>query len=161
MPEPAKLLIRTAIASDADAISAALIASITQLCHADHQNDPEKIAAWTLNKTPENIRRWITDGQSKICVAELNHTIAGVAGYLQTGQILLNYVTPFHRFQGVSDQLLNWIERELTALGVSQGRLESTLTAERFYQSRGWRPSGPVTYAFGMPGQPMVKRLLP
>ncbi len=159
MSDADEILIRTAKTSDAEDLCSVLIASITDLCHADHHRDPEKIAEWIANKTPRNVRHWIADDGLQMLVAIKADRIAGVAGYTMDGEITLNYVAPQFRFQGISEAILSRIERDFVGLGIAQGHLESTLTARDFYLSRGWTAAGAVQVAFGMPGQPMVKDL--
>lgn len=44
--------IRDAVAEDAIEACEALRRSITELCVADHRNDPDLLANWLRNKTP-------------------------------------------------------------------------------------------------------------
>ena len=152
-------LIRQAAAEDAQAISAVLVASITQLCSPDHQDLPAVIAAWTANKTPGHIADWISEGRVSLLLAVCEGAIAAVGGYTKDGEVALLYVDPGFRHQGVSTTLLKAIERQLADLGPDRAHLVSTRTAAEFYQSRGWRNDGQVQVAFGMPGQPMIKDL--
>ena len=46
------ITIRKAEPADVAAMSRVLIGSITDLCTADHRNDPEILAGWLRNKTP-------------------------------------------------------------------------------------------------------------
>lgn len=53
------ITVRPAGPADATAMSAVLIASIRDLCTADHRNDPEILAGWLRNKTPEMVRKML------------------------------------------------------------------------------------------------------
>ncbi len=152
--------LREAEPADAEAISTTLIASITQLCSADHGDNPEVIAAWTANKTPDQIVRWISPEDSLMLVADhVGATIAGVGPFTLDGRILLNYVHPDYRNQGISRQILNEMEQRLVARGKKRATLTATTTALRFYQSAGWVTVGPAADDFGFPGFPMEKNL--
>ena len=154
------ITIRRAHAADADAISGCLIASITQLCGEDHGDDPDILAAWTQNKTPEDIRNWIASSETTVIVAIApSDTIAGVGACFAEGRIVLNYVHPDHRGSGVSTALLHWLEQHLRELGNVWATLTATRTALSFYRGAGWQEAGSPEADYGFPGQPMRKQL--
>jgi GNAT superfamily N-acetyltransferase len=150
---------RPARAADAPAAAALMRASIAELCALDHAGDPAAIAAWCANKTPATVARWIADPRLVFLVAEEDGLLAIAAAARPTAEVLLNYVAPAARFRGASTALLAALEAALAAEGHAEARLESTLTAHRFYRARGWTDAGPRTLEFGLPGQPMVKPL--
>ncbi|NBD28937.1 MAG: GNAT family N-acetyltransferase [Alphaproteobacteria bacterium] len=131
-------------AMDADAAEAvnALRRSITELCIADHKNDPAEIEGWLSNKTVETWRHWIARDDSVVLVAERYRKIIGVGMATLNGDILLNYVHPDARFGGVSKAILSGLEDVLRARGIRRCRLESTVTAQSFYESCGFRSKG-------------------
>lgn len=125
------MLVRPALAADAEAMSAVLIASITELCFDDHQGDPVRIAQWTGNKSANGVRAMLTRPDLKMVVAEIDHRIAGVAGF--NGNIIaLNYVAPAFRYRGVSRALMQHMEAAMAAAGVITAVLDSSATAYRF-----------------------------
>lgn len=132
------LVIRPARAEDVPAISGVLIASITQLCHADHHDDPQMIAEWTANKTPSGIADMLAREGFFMVVAELEGQIAAVGATTASGEIALNYVAPDARFRGISKALLAHMEADLIARGFAEGRLKATATAKAFYRAQGW-----------------------
>ncbi len=149
--------IRPATAADAPGAAALLRASITDLCSADHGGDPAKIAAWTANKTPENVESWIT---TSLCfVAEGQGALAGFGAASPEGVVLLNYVAPACRHQGVSRALLRRLEAELAARGLTPAKLISTETALAFYLAEGWQADGPAQMGRAVQGYPMAKTL--
>lgn len=146
------ILVRAATPDDAETMSAVLIASITELCAEDHRNDPTLIVQWTANKTPEAVRAMFGRSQA-LFVAECDGEIAAV-GLVAGREIALNYVSPAHRFAGVSKALLAAME---AALGPGEAALTSTRTARRFYRDAGWvEISSPTRDA---ESYPMRKRL--
>lgn len=119
-------------------MSRVLIASITELCHADHEDDPDRIAEWTANKSPDGILAMLARDGFFMLVAELDGQIVAVGATTADGEIALNYVAPEARFRGVSQALLAHMEADLRARGFAQGRLRATRTAKTFYLARGW-----------------------
>ena len=119
-------------------MSAVLIASIAELCHADHGDDPARIAEWTANKTPAGVSAMLERSGFYLFVAELDEQVAAVGATTADGEIALNYVAPAARFRGVSKALLTHLEADLVARGFATGRLKATATARRFYLAQGW-----------------------
>ena len=150
------ILVRNARLADVPAMSAVLIASITELCIADHHNDPKTLAGWLANKTPEGVASWFDNPEATIVVAERNGEIAAVGGSNASREITLNYVSPTQRFAGVSTALLEAME---LGLGPGDATLNSTETARRFYRSRGWTVVGDPQKHRGIDGYPMRKSL--
>jgi hypothetical protein len=148
--------IRPAVPDDAPAMSAVLIASITELCIADHKNDPEALASWLANKTPEGVGQWFGNAEGRLLVAERAGEIVAVGAFGTDRMIRLNYVSPRHRFAGVSRAMLAAME---AALGPGEARLDSTQTARAFYLAAGWQESGPPEPYRFVPGYPMRKML--
>ena len=139
-------------------MSAVLIASIVELCAADHQNDPERIARWTRNKSPEGVRAMLAEPGLTLFVAEVSGTVAAVGG-IRSDVVALNYVAPTHRFAGVSRALLAAMETELAARGHHSIRLMSSATARRFYRAAGWRDEALPDTDYSVSGWPMRKTL--
>jgi GNAT superfamily N-acetyltransferase len=153
------MIIRDAVFEDAPAACQTMRRSITELCAADHNNDPAVLQRWLSNKTPETFRTWIKPGNSVLVAIEGGDVIA--AGCVtDAGEITLNYVSPDARFRGVSSALLSALERRAMERGNTQCTLESTETARRFYHARGYSENGPAGAKFGTTGgYPMTKRL--
>jgi hypothetical protein len=64
-----ELQIRDAVAGDAIETCPVLRRSITELCAADHENDPAILARWLANKTPENVAVWIARPDASMLLA--------------------------------------------------------------------------------------------
>ncbi len=141
--------IRNAVAEDAIAACETLRRSITELCVADHRGDPDLLANWLRNKTPEAFVAWIRPSNALLVAVEDDRILA-VGCVTDLGEITLNYVSPDARFRGVSQALLAALEARALASGNSRCRLESTETARRFYLSNGYADEGAPTRKFGM-----------
>ena len=146
--------------SDAEAICAVHRRSIVELCLADHRNDPAILAAWLASKTPENVRGWIKRPDNNVLVAAEGDAILAVGCVRDSGEILVNYVSPDARFRGVSKAMLTALEAVARERGATRCALISTETARRFYQSAGYLDDGPPEERFGAKSSyPMAKRL--
>ena len=154
-----KLLVRPARANDAAAMSAVLIASITELCAADHGNKPDAIAAWCANKSEASVLAMMQSLENGLYVAERNETVVAV-GAITGDAVTLNYVDPVHRRTGVSRTLLAALERILSERGVLLARLTSTAIARAFYLAQGWQEDGPPVPGRFISGIPMHKALV-
>ncbi|MGE4268950.1 MAG: GNAT family N-acetyltransferase [Acidithiobacillus sp.] len=130
--------IRLGKREDADAAVAVLSQSIIALCAADHQGDKSEIAAWLSNKTAAAWISWVDRSDATVLVAELDGEIVGVGMVNHKGEVLLNYVRPDKRFQGISKATLFELESIVRSIGVKVCYLESTITAKKFYESAGY-----------------------
>lgn len=151
--------IRLAVVEDAGAACEVIRQSISQLCLADHRNDPTILAAWLSNKTPEIVSSWIANPDTPLLVAVEHDAILAVGSITNAGHITLNYVSPDARFRGVSRTLLGALEARAAARGHPRCTLRSTETARRFYLVNGYVIDGPPDLRYGSGGYPMSKRL--
>jgi N-acetylglutamate synthase-like GNAT family acetyltransferase len=151
------ILVRNARLADAPAMSAVLVSSITELCGADHHNDPQALANWLANKTPESVASWFGNAANTFVVAEHKGEIAAVGAFNVSREITLNYVAPAHRYAGVSTALLEAME---LGLGTGEATLNSTETARQFYRSRGWKVADDPALHGGISCQRMRKLLV-
>lgn len=139
------IYIRAGKKKDAEAAITVLRRSITQLCSADHHGDEAEVAGWLANKNISSWAVWIDRDDAIVLVAELAGNIVGVGMMNIRGEILLNYVHPEARFNGISKAILCALEAKARALGLKMCVLESTLTAKMFYVDKGYQAgaSGP------------------
>jgi GNAT superfamily N-acetyltransferase len=152
--------IRDARAEDAEAACDVLRRSITELCYADHQNDPAILKQWLRNKTPEQFTSWISRPGNSVLVAIEDGIILAVGAVTDAGEIGLNYVAPDARFRSVSRTLLGALEARAMDRGNTKCRLTSTETARRFYRTNGYDDDGtPVSAVESVLGYPMFKLL--
>jgi GNAT superfamily N-acetyltransferase len=153
--------IRDAKAEDARAAAQVLRRSISDLCAADHGNDPVILAQWLSNKTPEIVASWMTMPNNSVLVAVEDDAILAVGAVTDTGLITLNYVSPDARFRGVSRALLRALEARALERGSVRCTLNSTETARRFYLANGYVIDGSPVRKHGVGGYPMSKPLAP
>ncbi|MFD2647793.1 GNAT family N-acetyltransferase [Devosia albogilva] len=153
-----KIVVRRASEADAPEMSRILIASITELCSADHHDDPSAIAAWTANKSEAGVLAMMALADSEFYVAERDSVVLAV-GAIQGDTIGLNYVDPQHRRMGVSRALMLGLEDVLRNRGVAVARLKSTATAHDFYKALGWSDVGPAAQGRFISAYPMRKVL--
>ena len=145
----ADMEIRDAVAEDAPAACHVLRRSISELCIADHKNDPTILTRWLSNKTPEIVTSWIADPKASVLVAAERGAILAVGSVTDGGEITLNYVSPDARFRGVSRALLNALEARAIQRNNLRCTLTSTETARRFYHANGYIEDGAVAGKFG------------
>ena len=153
------IAIRPATEADVPAMSRVMIASITELCHADHRGDAAVIARWTANKVPESVARWVAHPDLVMLVAVVEDQIAAVGSLNHPDEIGLNYVAPEFRFRGISRAMVEALEQAMREQGATVGTLTSTQTAHAFYRALGWEDSGPPDLGHNIPGYPMRKVL--
>jgi len=152
--------IRDAVPEDAPAACEVMRRSISELCSADHNDDPVILALWLANKTPEIVASWIIKPSNSVLVAVESGSILAVGSVTDAGEVTLNYVSPDARFRGVSRALLVALETRAQERGNQRCILLSTETAHRFYRSAGYVDDGPPQGKFGTTSSyPMSKEL--
>jgi ribosomal protein S18 acetylase RimI-like enzyme len=152
--------VRLASVEDAPVVTDILRRSISQLCVEDHRNDSESLELWLKNKTIPIVRGWFESPTLYCVVGCIDGMVSGSAAMNAEGEVLLCYVDPGARFQGVSAAMILALEKEAQNRRLADIRLSSTITAKRFYQERGYMAIGAPRQMFGLvAGIPMVKRL--
>jgi GNAT superfamily N-acetyltransferase len=154
--------IRDALPEDAPAACQVLRRSISELCIADHHNDPAILEQWLANKTPDIVASWIGNPNNTMILAVEGSAILAVGLVTGAGEIHLNYVSPDARFRGVSRALMKALEIRAIERGATKCTLLSTETARRFYRSNGYVEQGSPIGKFGKHSSyPMSKTLTP
>jgi GNAT superfamily N-acetyltransferase len=152
--------IRRAFRFDAFAACEVVRRSIVELCYDDHAGDESTLTEWLANKTPANFEEWIASERHAAFVAERDRAIIGFGLLELQGTIALLYVSPDARFSGVSKALLAALEGEAIAAGIGVLKLESSLTALRFYARCGYSSTGCSAKGFGITScRPMSRQL--
>jgi GNAT superfamily N-acetyltransferase len=140
---------RIAEPKDADAAVRVLRRSITELCVADHHNDPTTLKKWLENKTVENFHSWLAAENNFCVVTESNAEINGVGLVHCAGEILLCYVAPESQGHGYGSVILAALEAKARTWGLDKLRLGSTVSACPFYERHGYISAGESTCSFG------------
>ena len=140
---------RIAEPRDADAAVRVLRRSITELCVADHHNDPTTLQKWLENKTVENFHRWLASKSNFCVVTESNAEINGVGLVHRAGEILLCYIAPESQGHGYGSAILAALEAKARTWELDKRRLESTVSARPFYETHGYISAGESTCSFG------------
>lgn len=124
----------------AQAICKVLIKSITDICKADHCDEPNKLYAWLNNKTPENVHQWIKN-PSNYTVIALNpkKEVIGVSMITRDGEILLNYLFPNYLGKGIGKRMLMEMEEFAKTNDLKKITVHSTITAQPFYTRNGFQ----------------------
>lgn len=153
--------IRLATPGDAQQALDVVCQSISLLCEADHQHDEPTLERWLSNKTPEFFERWCGDPDTRLIVGELDSAIVGVASLRRSGEINLFYVRPSRVRSGVGRALLHALEAHARDWQIQMLKLESSLSARRFYEHFGFAPAGDSIPHFGvLRGYPYTKALV-
>lgn len=134
--------------------------SITQLCEADHQNDPETLRLWLANKTPERFALWLANPERFTVVAICEGHVCGVGMVGTGGTLHLCYVDPAFLRRGVGRAIVEALETRARAWGLTRLELDASVTARPFYEAQGYRPCGPSRPGFGVTVQNPYDRLL-
>ena len=148
--------LRKAEAEDAEEACKVLCRSIQECCHEDHRDDPAILKSWLANKTPENIRSWFQSPGYSI-VADLEGRLVGVGMLSAGGRIMLCYIVPEMRFQGLGAKILKKLEHEALKRGLQVLQVGSTKTAHDFYKRNGYRDTNVAKSAFGLKAMEMEK----
>ena len=144
------IAVRQAQPKDAQQAADVLRRSITELCALDHQGDADTLAKWLANKTPRNFLSWLASDDNFCVVAESDGHVVGVGLVHRSGEIRLCYLAPGAQRQGAGKAIYLALEKQAKLWGLRTLRLESTISARRFYEALGFRPAGMATPGFGI-----------
>lgn len=142
--------IREARPEDADAAIDIVRSSIETLCVADHQNDPDTLARWLANKTPQSFRGWLANPENFCVVAAEERGPSGVGLLRRDGELVLFFLAPGTQRQGVGTLIYQALEKRAIEWGLSRLHLGSTSMARPFYEAMGFRSTGPAKTVFGV-----------
>lgn len=129
------MLIRAAIASDAEQIASVHVAAIREVCGLAY--DAAQIAGWIAGKRPEIYLDGIA--RNPFFVAEQDGAVVGFAQLDPVGaEVRAIYVRPDCIGQGVGSRLLAAVEGAARAAALARLELKSSLNAVPFYEARGY-----------------------
>ncbi|MFL6660306.1 MAG: GNAT family N-acetyltransferase [Massilia sp.] len=140
------------VAQQDDAADACLVLrrSITECCTSDHHQQPEILANWLGNKTVDNVASWIASPSNHTVVALREGKLVGVALLTQAGKLSLCYLLPEALHLGIGKAMLDAVETQARAWGISVLRLHSTSTARDFYARNGYVLAGKEKSCYGV-----------
>src|SRR5262245_15361943 len=144
------IAVRPALEEDAVAACEVLRRSIRELCVADHRQDERVLFAWLANKTPENVRAWITALSSFFVVAVDGSLVCGCGMLQRDGEIQLCYLVPEVQYRGAGKLMLRALEEQAARWGLKALFLTSTVTAKRFYERNGYVQTGVPKSVYGL-----------
>ncbi|MEO7323212.1 MAG: GNAT family N-acetyltransferase [Dokdonella sp.] len=144
------IALRQANPGDADAVTDVVRQSITQLCEADHQNDPHTLATWLANKTPQRFLAWISNPDNFCVVATIDDRVSGVGLLHRKGEIRLFFLAPGAQRQGIGKEIHAALEQKAIEWSLKNLHLESTFAACKFYEALGYQSTGAATVRFGV-----------
>jgi putative acetyltransferase len=156
--QTAQFTIRRAAPADAERILRLHVDSIRRVCAASYT--PQQIDAWTRAKRAEHYTQAMKNGESMF-VAESSGECLGFSA-LRGDFVMAVYVSPDHQRRGIGGALLAALEQDARQRHIIELQLKSTLNAEGFYTSRGYRrvePSVHVMHGVEVPCVKMQKRL--
>ncbi len=104
------------------------------LCAADYTD--AEIRAWTANQDPSVVERSIQ--VEDMFVATYQGVVSGFGSQVES-EIVALYVDPRWARYGVGHHILARLEARIIESGGSDITLSSTLTAQKFYASHGYR----------------------
>lgn len=152
-------MIVEAIAEHAQAVCNVIKQSVSELCIADHNNDPDILQLWLSNKTPENCRVWIENKNSKSFVAIKNNIPVGISQMGINGYIYLCYLHPDETGKGTGKKLLAACEKQALSWGLKNMIVDSSYTAKQFYVSQGFEFHKEPYIENNLRSYPMIKVL--
>lgn len=134
--------VRAAVNDDAEVAIDVIRRSISELCVADHKNDPKALAEWLANKTAAGFHGWLGRPGQYGVVAEFDGTLCGVGMLSSEGEVLLCYVHPEFTLRGVGRALVAAMEANARERGHKRLHLDATVSATCFYESIGFVRTG-------------------
>ena len=154
------IMVRSAVEADAVAACDGLRRSIRELCVADHGVDEHVLSAWLANKTPENVREWISATATFSVVAVKGSDVRGFGLIQNDGAIQMCYLAAEALDCGAGKRVLRALEEQAARWGLKRVFLTSPVTARRFYERMGYVRSGNPKSVYGLRSEhPMSKSI--
>jgi hypothetical protein len=151
--------IRNAVVEDAPAACEVLRRSVSELCYADHLNDPAIVNRWLAHKTPEIVGRGLS---SRAIRGSWQSRTAASLQWARSPTRVRSLSTMYRRTQGfvVLVEPCSLPFSETVERGIDRCTLLSTETAHRVYRSAGYVADRARQRKFGTTSSyPMSKRL--
>jgi len=140
------LLIRPALASDAEEIAAVHVSVIRDVCGQVYE--PRQIQAWVSGKTHQGYLRAIAE--RRVFVALRDERVVGFSELdPKTGEVFAVYVRPDCLRQGLGGYLLQTLEACAAEHGLERLHLHATLNAIPFYEAHGFVLDAMTSFPLG------------
>lgn len=91
------------------------------------------LSAWLANKTPENVRAWITSPSSFSVVAVEASAVRGFGLIQHDGEIQLCYLVPEVQYRGAGKLMLRALEEQAARWALTRVYLTSSYGLQRVY----------------------------
>ena len=135
--KPNQWPLRPYLPADALSLRELFAASVEELTQDDYDEDQR--AAWV--SVAEDGEAFATAlGQMLTLVVELEGEPVGFASLKENTQVAHLYVHPWHAGQGIGTTLTDALEKIAKARGATAVSVDSTDTAQEFFESRGYVP---------------------
>ena len=132
-------VIRLAKREDAEAIHELHTVSVRALCKDTYS--PDVIDGWLRNRTPEGYKGI---EKKEMYVAEGDGSVVGFS-HVVPGEIAAVFVHPHHARQGIGSALVRHAITKARPANGGSIRVDSTLNAQRFYETMGFTKTGERT----------------
>jgi len=153
--------IREAIPSDSAKACEVLRRSISEICSLDYNNQ-SVIEEWLVNKTENNVNKWIQSVNLYSVVCTNDDLIVGFGAITLKGEILLIYLVPEALYKGNGKLMLEAMEERIISEGIEEIHTVSTITAKPFYERNGYTKNGMPLLVGNIKGNfPLIKKIPP
>lgn len=140
------MLIRPAVATDAEEIAAVHVSAIRDVCGQVYE--PSQIQAWVAGKTHAGYVRAIAE--RRVFVAFRGERVVGFSELdPQTGEVFAVYVRPDCLRQGLGGLLLQTLETCAAEHALGRLHLHATLNAIPFYEAHGFVLDAMTSFPLG------------
>lgn len=135
-PSPHPIAIRPYRPADLDALIELFKGSVRRVARRDYSH--EQVMAWAPDEVDRD--RWAARLAGRTTfVAEVGGEAAGFSDLEDDGHIDMMFVHADHQGRGVAGALLDHVEAEAVARGLTRVFTEASLTARPFFAHRGFR----------------------
>lgn len=149
---------RNSTIEEAKSIATLLKRSILEICGPDYGNDRSILGNWIENKTERNVKAWIDNENTIAVTAYLDLEIVGFGLSNSEGEILLLYVLPENKGNGVGSSIYLDLENQLVSRNIKKITAYSTITAKPFYQNKGFTQIGTPIKVGGIDGEFLLEK---
>jgi len=134
---PDEIHIRPYLSADADGVSAVIRTTMRVSNRADYS--PERLQPLIDYFSPAKVEQI---NRTRTClVAEANGQIVATAG-LEEDEVVTFFVLPEEQGRGIGAALLQQLEAYARSQGITELRLDASLTGAPFYARHGFQPTG-------------------